>query len=224
MTFLSRFEAVLFDLNGTLATGFDRFDDRQDYHQTYSRLGGEALTPNAVTEAVVASLGRCLQRYEDGPWDPFPNYGEFLGMDDSIERRLLEDTVAEHELGSVSTERLTWLKTLAGTHRLGLVSDVWAPGRRLRDYLGRSELVGLLDAIILSSEIGAVKPSARVFALALAELDADPERVVFIGDSYRRDVEGAAACGMATVWVSEERDVPGPVIPDRVVARVEDLL
>jgi putative hydrolase of the HAD superfamily/5'-nucleotidase len=224
MTFLSRFEAVLFDLNGTLATGFDRFDDRQDYHQTYSRLGGEALTPNAVTEAVVASLGRCLQRYEDGAWDPIRNYGEFLGMDDSIERRLLEDTVAEHELGSVSTERLTWLKTLAGTHRLGLVSDVWAPGRRLRDYLGRSELVGLLDAIILSSEIGAVKPSARVFALALAELDADPERVVFIGDSYRRDVEGAAACGMATVWVSEERDVPGPVIPDRVVARVEDLL
>jgi len=224
MTFLSRFEAVLFDLNGTLATGFDRFDDRQDYHQTYSRLGGEALTPNAVTEAVVASLGRCLQRYEDGPWDPFPNYGEFLGMDDSIERRLLEDTVAEHELGSVSTERLTWLKTLAGTHRLGLVSDVWAPGRRLRDYLGRSELVGLLDAIILSSEIGAVKPSARVFALALAELDADPERVVFIGDSYRRDVEGAAACGMATVWVSEERAAPGTVAPDRIVARVEELL
>lgn len=224
MTFLSRFEAVLFDLNGTLATGFDRFDDRQDYHHTYSRLGGEALTPNAVTEAVETSLGRCLQRYEDGPWDPFPNYGEFLGVDDPDERRLLEDTVAEHELGSVSTERLTWLKTLAGTHRLGLVSDVWAPGRRLRDYLGSSELVGLLDAIILSSEIGAVKPSARVFALALAELDADPERVVFIGDSYRRDVEGAAACGMATVWVSEERDVPGPVIPDRVVARVEDLL
>ena len=224
MTFLSRFEAVLFDLNGTLSTDFDRFNRCQDYHRTYSRLGGTALSPAAVTEAVEASLGRCLQRYEDGPWDPFPDYGEFLDMDDPDQRRLLEDTVAEHELGSVSAERLSWLKTLAGTHRLGLVSDVWAPGRRLRSYLSRLEPAGLFDVIILSSEVGAVKPSARVFALALAGLGANPESVVFIGDSYRRDVEGAAACGMATVWVSEERAAPGTVAPHRIVARVEELL
>jgi FMN phosphatase YigB (HAD superfamily) len=223
MTFLSRFEAILFDLNGTLAVDFDRFGGHQDYYDTYSRLGGTQLSPAAVDQAVETSLGRCLQRYDEGPWDPFPEFGEFLRVDDPDEQLLLEDTVAEHELGWVSEERLTWLTHLAGTHQLGLVSDVWAPSRRLRAYLGTSKLADLLDAIVISSDVGAVKPSGRVFGLALRQMRTDPRSVVFIGDNYHRDVEGAAACGMATVWVSEERNVPGSVVPDRIVARVEEL-
>ena len=109
--------------------------------------------------------------------------GEFLRVDDPDEQLLLEDTVAEHELGWVSEERLTWLTHLAGTHQLGLVSDVWAPSRRLRAYLGTSKLADLLDAIVISSDVGAVKPSGRVFGLALRQMRTDPRSVVFIGDN-----------------------------------------
>ncbi len=40
---LAEFEAILFDLNGTLAEGYDRFGPEQDYHATYRRLGGRRL-------------------------------------------------------------------------------------------------------------------------------------------------------------------------------------
>lgn len=223
MSFLSRFDAVLFDLNGTLAMGYDRFDADQDYYATYARLGGSELSPSKVAAAVEESIRKCLQRYEHGPWDPFPEYGEFLQISDAGERRLLEDTVAEHELGRLPAERLAWLEALSGTHGLGLVSDVWAPSRRLRRYLAESGLAGLLDAIVLSSELGAVKPSARVFAAALTQLSRDPGTVVFVGDNYRRDVMGAASLGMATVWIGDGQPAPGPVTPDRIVTRVEDL-
>ena len=40
MSFLRRFDAVLFDLNGTLAEDYDRFDGEQDYTAGYVRHGG----------------------------------------------------------------------------------------------------------------------------------------------------------------------------------------
>jgi FMN phosphatase YigB (HAD superfamily) len=223
MSFLSSFEAVLFDLNGTLADDFDRFGDDQDYHATYTRLGGRSLTSARLREEVDESLRQCLARYERGPWDPFPPYRAFFQVDDPRERQLLEDTVAEHELGIVTRSRLSWLRSLSTNHRLGLISDVWAPSRRLRAYLRESRLDQVMEAIVLSSEVGAVKPSRRIFETALDQLGCGPSQVVVVGDNYRRDVLGAAACGMKTVWISNAQDVPDDVRADRIIADVEAL-
>ncbi len=223
MSFLSPFEAVLFDLNGTLADDFDRFGDDQDYHATYTRLGGHRLTSGRLREWVEESLRQCLARYERGPWDPFPSYRAFLEIEDPRERQLVEDTVAEHELGIVTQSRLSWLRHLSTTHRLGLISDVWAPSRRLRAYLHETCLDQVMGAIVLSSEVGAVKPSPRIFQAALDQLGCEPSQVVVVGDNYERDVLGAAACGMRTVWISDAQDLPADVRADRIIADVEVL-
>lgn len=223
VNFLSRFEAILFDLNGTLAEGFDRFDATQDYHATYRRLGGRGLEPAMICRIIEDSLERCLRRYERGPWDPFPSFVEFLDLDDPGESRLVLDTVAEHELGVIPTARLEWLRRLGATHRLGLVSNLWAPGRRLRAYLTATGLDETLDTAVLSSEEGAVKPSRRLFETALDRLGRPASRVLFVGDDYRRDIQGAAACGLHTVWISSCTEVPGEVLPDRIAADVETL-
>ena len=221
--FIDRFEAIVFDLNGTLAEGFDRFGVGEDYHATYRALGGTCLSPEEVTAAVEQSLDRCLDRYRQGPWEPFPAYAEFLPGEFTHESELIEDTVAAHELGVVPAGRLEWLRTLADSHRLGLLSDLWAPPRRARAFLADSGMTNLFRSIVLSCEHGAVKPGPRLFLTALEELGTRPEDALFVGDNYQRDIEGAAACGLATVWVCADGATADHSAPDRIVDRVERL-
>jgi putative hydrolase of the HAD superfamily len=224
MRFIDRFEAIVFDLNGTLAEGFDRFGEEQDYHATYRSVGGSALSRPEVADAVEKSLRRCLDRYRSGPWDPFPDYLEFIPAEFAADADAIEDTVAAHELGVVPPSRQAWLRELAITHRLGLVSDLWAPSRRARDYLAAEGLGELFGSVVLSCEHGAVKPSPRLFHQAVAELRSRPEATLFVGDNYRRDIEGAAACGLATAWICIDGRAGGTQTADRIVDSVERLV
>ncbi len=223
MRFLSRFDAVIFDLNGTLAENYDRFGSEQDYYATYNRLGGGRLTPAAVRGMVDESMKRCLERYEGGPWDPFPPYGNFLELDDPAEKSLVESTVADHELGVVPDSRMAWLRDLARTHRIGLLSDIWGPAGALRTYLRETGLGSVFGAVVISSEEGAVKPSPRLFRAAVDRLGCRSSSALFVGDSLRRDVAGAQACGLATVWIGERHRLREGVAPDRVIGSVEAL-
>jgi FMN phosphatase YigB (HAD superfamily) len=111
--------------------------------------------------------------------------------------------MASHECGRIPARRVELLRALGRDFRLGLVSDLWAPARRCRDYLGSLGLAGLFGSLVFSSEHGAVKPARQLFERALGELDADPARTLFVGDDLARDVAGAANCGLATVWIGE---------------------
>ena len=57
-------------------------------------------------------------------------------------------------------------------------------------------------AIVVDSHVvGVEKPDPRIFHLALAELDVDPARCVYVGDTVLFDVHGARAAGIAPVHV-----------------------
>ena len=138
MAFLDRFDAVIFDLNGTLAEGFDRFGSGQDYMGTYRRLGGAQLSADALGHLLDKLMAELLDRYETGPADPFPQLSALLAdlvALPAAEIRLLEELVAEHEMGTISTARVELVERLGKTHRLGLISDLSAPSRRYREYL-----------------------------------------------------------------------------------------
>jgi len=223
MAFLDRFDAVLFDLNGTLAVGYDRFGPEQDFHATYRALGGRQFAPEVLDRIIRQSWDRCLARYASGPYDHFPAFRDFLPDLDDDARDKVEETVAIHETGSIPRSRIEWLTLVAGTHRLGIVSDQWAPSGRLRSYLQSCGVAALMSAIVLSCEEGAVKPSRSLFLKALEKTRTAPDRTLYVGDSYRRDVVGAAGCGMATAWISETGQAVGPVRPTRILTSVEAL-
>ena len=224
MAFLDRFDAILFDLNGTLAVNFDRFGPEQDFHSTYRELGGCRLAPEALDMAIRGGLARCFARYQSGPSDRFPEFRDFLPELDTETAALVAETVAVHETGSIPSTRIEWLTGLAVTHRLGIVSDQWAPGNRLRAYLESVGVAALMDAIVLSCEQGAVKPSPALFMKALAATCTEPERTLFVGDNYERDMKGAVACGLATAWISDDGRAPGPIQPQMIVPSVEALV
>lgn len=226
MPFLDRFYALVLDLNGTLAEGFDRFGPGQDYGETYRRLGQGTLDPETLRTVVDSLMDRLLARYEAGPADPFPGLADFLERQDALsadERERIEALVALHEMGTIPPERVESLRRLARRHRLALVSDLWAPAAAYREYLQRIDVDRLFRSMVFSCEHGAVKPSPRLFRRALSELEVPAERAVFIGDHETRDILGAAACGMATVWVDRTGAGPRVSTPDRVIRSLEEL-
>src|SRR5690606_18564723 len=51
------------------------------------------------------------------------------------------------------------------------------------------------------------KPNAELFTQALKQLGIHPAQAVMVGNSWRNDIQGAAAVGMDSVWI--RRRLPG---------------
>ncbi|MBB2947400.1 FMN phosphatase YigB (HAD superfamily) [Actinoplanes lutulentus] len=65
-------------------------------------------------------------------------------------------------------------------------------GLDIRPHLTRTGILDLVDDVILSFEVGLVKPDPAIFAHALELLGVPGDRTLMVGDSARDDVGGAA--------------------------------
>jgi putative hydrolase of the HAD superfamily len=107
----------------------------------------------------------------------------------------------------------------AGGARLAVVSN-WDVS--LHDVLERTHLRALVDAVVISAELGAAKPDPAIFRAALERLGASAAGAIHVGDSVEHDVAGARAAGLEAVLVVRN----GAGAPDgvRVVASLDGLL
>lgn len=109
---------------------------------------------------------------------------------------------------------------------MGVVSNFYG---NLEAVCSEAHLAHLFAAMIDSHRVGAEKPDPAIFHAALAPLGATPETTLFIGDSLRRDREGARRVGMGFVWIAppevqaaEARMAEKP-LDHPTVTRLEDL-
>lgn len=75
--------------------------------------------------------------------------------------------------------------------------------------------------MILSEDVGAMKPSRAIFDAAL-EAAGGGERRLYVGDSFAVDVVGARAAGWLPIWF--DRHAAGPPEPVVYVRTLPDLL
>ena len=89
---------------------------------------------------------------------------------------------------------------------------------RLRPLLATLALDSLFDSIVVSSEVGAEKPSPKIFDAACVATGVDPSRelVVHVGDDRRNDVWGARASGISG-WLWGDDVTSFEEIADRIV-------
>jgi putative hydrolase of the HAD superfamily len=80
--------------------------------------------------------------------------------------------------------------------RIAVISDF---GSALADVLQDAGLAPYIDVLAISAVEGLAKPAPEFFLRASELAGVAPERAVMIGDSYRADVLGARAAGMAAV-------------------------
>jgi putative hydrolase of the HAD superfamily len=200
MSFLSRYRVILLDMNGTFMFGHDRLGPGKDFAATYAGLGGTRLDPDEVRRAVLTCCGSLARDYEDpARHDEFPSVVEALaaaapGLPEA-DLRTLEEVIAQHELGRVPDAHAAFLRQLAGTHRLAVVSNLWSrKGPWLAEF-ERAGIARLFSSLVFSSDGRTITPSPALFRRALAELGADATEAVYVGDSLRCDVRGAKAAG-----------------------------
>ena len=84
---------------------------------------------------------------------------------------------------------------------LGLVADT----RRgtYQNVLRQHGLYDLFDVFAISDELGVEKPDPRIFSAALGALEIQPgdyDKVLMVGNNLRRDVKGANALGLVSIW------------------------
>jgi putative hydrolase of the HAD superfamily len=95
--------------------------------------------------------------------------------------------------------------------RLALLSD-FPPEQKLEN-LG---LAGCWDAVLCSERSGALKPHPLSFRDLAEALRLPPEKILYVGNSYRYDVLGARRAGMQTAWIAPplarlRRRIPPPL-------------
>jgi HAD superfamily hydrolase (TIGR01509 family) len=75
-----------------------------------------------------------------------------------------------------------------------------------RGKLRASRLEQIFDAVIISEEVGLRKPDPTIFRAAVEACTKQPRGAAWlIGDDPSDDIEGGAAAGLDTVWVSAGR-------------------
>lgn len=85
------------------------------------------------------------------------------------------------------------LRDLAGDYRLAIISNF---DRRLVRVLGHAGLSSCFEFVVLSSEVGADKPSPWIYEQALLKAGIPPGEALHVGDDPECDWRGAEAAGL----------------------------
>lgn len=116
------------------------------------------------------------------------------------------DTVA------ADPESVPVLERLAPRFRLALLSN-YPDAPAIRESLHRTGLDRFLDPVIVSADLGRVKPHPLPFARMQEALGLPPHAILYVGDNWLADVQGARRAGWRSVWVT--RWTPPEVMPTR---------
>ena len=96
--------------------------------------------------------------------------------------------------------RGTFLKIREKGLKIGVFTD-WP----LYSKLESLDLADLVDFACSSDDAGFLKPDTHCFEYLLYNLNVRPEEALYVGDSYVKDVAGAAGAGMDGVLVNVKR-------------------
>lgn len=126
----------------------------------------------------------------------------------------------------VDPEAASVLADLGRDHRLALVTN-GAPDVQ-REKLAGTSFGSRFGAIVISGELGIGKPDPRIFQSALHAIGVPADHAVAVGDSLPRDVAGARAAGLRSVWVDRGNDFGEPrgevpAVPDARVTKLSEL-
>jgi putative hydrolase of the HAD superfamily len=83
----------------------------------------------------------------------------------------------------------------------------------LREAVAESGLTDAIDAMVSSAWVGARKPHPRIYAAALAEVDAPAAEVLFVGDTWGPDVAGPLEAGLRPLYLRRDGHWPDGTAP-----------
>ena len=229
---MRRLDVVLFDLDDTL------HDDTNAYHNAAEEVAREVAAEHGID---ALALKAAYVTEAEGFW-------KRLSVDDlklklasiraSMWQTALESVGVGHdpELAQRSAERYDEYRVKYFTLFPGatdLLRSLRARGMKLgivtnglsethREKIAVLQISEYFDAIFLADEVGMVKPDPLLFAHACRTLGAASVHGAMVGDRYDRDIAGALAAGLFTLWlnVRGEELPPGAAPPDATCSSI----
>ena len=87
---------------------------------------------------------------------------------------------------------IDYIRSLRGKYKTGLISNAWGD---LRDFVIREKFDDAFDKMIISAEVGTMKPEPKIFQIALEQLGVKPKEAVFV-DDFIANIEGCEKVGI----------------------------
>jgi putative hydrolase of the HAD superfamily len=207
--------AVLFDVDGTLvdhdraastalvraldatATQADPSDAVRCWQQLESVAMGRYLAGELTfTEQRRLRATGFAERFGLGTWDDVQADAWFAGYLGHYE----DAWQTYDDVGPA----LAALATRYPDLTLGVLTNGDAEQQRRK--LRRTDLAGMFDLVIASSEAGVAKPDPAIFRQACARLGLAPTLVAYVGDRLTTDAAAATDAGLHGIWLNRTGD------------------
>ena len=92
-----------------------------------------------------------------------------------------------------------YIRCLRGSFHMGLISNAWSG---LRDFLAKGKLLDLFDTVVISAEVRAVKPSAKIYQIALEQAGVGADEAVFV-DDVPENISACQKVGMTGILFND---------------------
>lgn len=198
-------KAVIFDLDNTLYD-YDAINDQAIEYTgkwlcfeagiTYEKFQNAFDTGRAVTKK---SMGDCASQHNRIIY--FQKASEYLGLNPIKYSLELYDKYWGYILDNMQLVRGIdkLLKRLKESGiNVAICTDLTThiQHRKLRK-LGIADYI---DVFVSSEEANAEKPDIKIFNMTILKLGVSASKSLYVGDSYEKDVIGAAKAGMYPIW------------------------
>jgi epoxide hydrolase-like predicted phosphatase len=104
----------------------------------------------------------------------------------------------------VDVKLIEYIRSLRTSYKTGLLSNAFSNLRQVISEVWK--FADAFDEMIISAEVGLVKPDDRIYRLALDHLGVSPEQAVFV-DDFSRNVEGARRMNMQAIHFKSQQQV-----------------
>jgi epoxide hydrolase-like predicted phosphatase len=189
-------KAVIFDVGGVLIVTHNRAG-REKWGK---RLGMDAWEfENFVFNGESGRQAQLGQKSNESHWAWL---GEQLGLQGTDLIQMRRDFFAGDKINQPLVDTVQRLRQ-AG-YKTGILSNFGDNARQLwRDVY---PFIDYFDGIIISAEVGLMKPDARIYRMAADSVGVTPEEAVFI-DDFIENIEGASAVGMRGIHFTDTATV-----------------
>ena len=194
--------AVFFDLGGVIV--------RTEYQAPRQRLA----------ERLGLEYDDLVRLVFDSPTAVQATIGEMSAAEHwaSVMKRLKRDasetqTIRDEFFAGDIVDRniVAFLRSLRGRYKTGLISNAYDD---LRPFILKEKFDDAFDKMIISAEVGAAKPGAKIYQIALEQFGVSPSEAVFVDDFFE-NIEGCEKVGIRGVHFKD---------PETAIQQVKALL
>ena len=217
---MARLKALLVDVGGTLVRD-DTWIPLPDYRERMAaRVAAlyDGEEPAWVRDLLVHRFAaEDAPQYEQGIAEEVAAFllqHGYVPSGDEVERICRACALPLHEVVEVEPDARAALEAARrrGLHVAICSNTLWRNDNDSRRDWTELAMADLFDAYVTSNGTGFAKPHPRIFERALQLLDAAPEEAAMVGDQLSRDIAGAKALGIRTIW-KRPAGHRGPVEP-----------